>query len=84
MNIRLATTVTCIAIILTAQVRLAHGQGYGSDFQNVMAPAAGGMAGVSIAQPQDVPFAIFGNRASLTQFMGRNLRSVGPGSKARL
>ncbi|MCC6124202.1 MAG: hypothetical protein IT426_04525 [Pirellulales bacterium] len=46
------------------------GQGYGTDTQNVLAPAAGGMAGVSIARPQDVPSAIFGNPASLAQFQG--------------
>ena len=33
-------------------------------------PASGGMAGVSIARPQDVPSAIFGNPASLAQFQG--------------
>ena len=33
-------------------------------------PAAGGMAGVSLAEPQDVPAAIFGNPAALTQFRG--------------
>ncbi|MFZ1935877.1 MAG: hypothetical protein WCB27_20040 [Thermoguttaceae bacterium] len=49
---------------------MARGQGYGSDTQNVLTPAAGGMAGVSLAQPQDVPAAIFGNPASLTQFHG--------------
>lgn len=48
----------------------AFGQGYGTDSQNVMAPAAGGMAGVSTARPQDVPSAIFGNPATLSQFQG--------------
>ena len=46
------------------------GQGYGTDTQNVMAPASGGMAGVSAARPQDVPSAIFGNPATLSQFQG--------------
>ena len=46
-----------IALCLTAT---AYGQGYGTDTQNVMMPAAGGMAGVSLALPQDVPSAIFG------------------------
>jgi hypothetical protein len=48
----------------------ALGQGYGTDAQNVLTPAAGGMAGVSIALPQDVPAALFGNPATLAQFKG--------------
>jgi len=48
----------------------AHGQGYGTDTQNVLMPAAGGMAGVSLALPQDVPSAVFGNPATLSEFEG--------------
>ena len=59
-----------IMIAVAAHAGLAHGQGYGSDLQNVMGPASGGMAGVSIARPQDVPSAIFGNPATLAQFEG--------------
>jgi long-chain fatty acid transport protein len=59
-----------IIIAVAAHANLARGQGYGSNLQNVMAPASGGMAGVSIARPQDVPSAIFGNPAALTQFEG--------------
>jgi long-chain fatty acid transport protein len=44
--------------------------GYGSDTQKVLTPAVGGMAGVSLAEPQDVPAALFGNPATLTQFRG--------------
>jgi long-chain fatty acid transport protein len=47
-----------------------HGQGYGTDTQNVLTPAAGGMAGVCVALPQDVPAAVFGNPATLSQFQG--------------
>jgi len=57
-------------IVLSTHGRIARGQGYGTDSQNVLTPAAGGMAGVSIAEPQDVPAAIFGNPATLTQFRG--------------
>lgn len=46
------------------------GQGYGTDTQNVLTPAAGGMAGVSVALPQDGPAAVFGNPATLGQFKG--------------
>ena len=59
-----------IVIAVAAHAGRARGQGYGSDLQNVMAPASGGMAGVSIARPQDVPSAIFGNPATLAQFQG--------------
>jgi long-chain fatty acid transport protein len=61
-----------ITLILVSFVHLhsALGQGYGTDSQNVLTPAAGGMAGVSLAQPQDVPAAIFGNPATLSQFHG--------------
>lgn len=48
----------------------AFGQGYGTDTQNVLMPASGGMAGVSLAAPQDVPSAVFGNPSTLSQFQG--------------
>jgi long-chain fatty acid transport protein len=57
-------------VVLGVCQRTTLAQGYGTDTQNVMAPAAGGMAGVSVAEPQDVPAAIFGNPAALTQFHG--------------
>ncbi len=59
-----------IAFVVAAHAGLARGQGYGTDLQNVMGPASGGMAGVSVARPQDVPSAIFGNPATLAQFEG--------------
>ena len=59
-----------VVLAVAAHAGLARGQGYGTDLQNVMAPASGGMAGVSIARPQDVPSAIFGNPATLAQFEG--------------
>jgi long-chain fatty acid transport protein len=65
----LAIVAIAAAVVLGGH-RVSHGQGYGTDTQNVLAPAAGGMAGVSIARPQDVPSAIFGNPATLSQFSG--------------
>jgi long-chain fatty acid transport protein len=60
-----------LAVIISCALGpIARGQGYGTDTQNVLTPAAGGMAGVSVAQPQDVPAAIFGNPATLTQYAG--------------
>ena len=59
-----------IVFVVASHAGLARGQGYGSDLQNIMGPASGGMAGVSTARPQDVPSAIFGNPATLAQFQG--------------
>jgi long-chain fatty acid transport protein len=59
-----------IVIVVAALAGQARGQGYGANIQNLMTPADGGMAGVSIAQPQSVASAIFGNPATLTQFKG--------------
>jgi long-chain fatty acid transport protein len=68
-NNRLLIAVVSL-LVVSASVQSARGQGYGTDTQNVLSPAAGGMAGVSLAQPQDVPAAIFGNPAALPQFHG--------------
>ena len=69
---RFSVPIFCLAIVISvaATADLARGQGYGTDLQNIMGPASGGMAGVSIARPQDVPSAIFGNPATLAQFEG--------------
>ena len=67
---RIAVCTLILGLITVFHASHTYGQGYGSDLQNVMAPASGGMAGVSTAQPQDVPSAIFGNPATLTQFGG--------------
>jgi long-chain fatty acid transport protein len=70
MKIRYLWIAVSLLFALVAHVRPAHAQGYGSDLQNVMGPASGGMAGASAARPQDVPSAVFGNPATLTQFHG--------------
>jgi long-chain fatty acid transport protein len=57
-------------VLLCSLPQATLGQGYGTDSQNVLTPAAGGMAGASIALPQDVPAAVFGNPATLVQFKG--------------
>ncbi len=67
---KLFAIVTIAAAVVLGAHRVSHGQGYGTDTQNVLTPASGGMAGVSIARPQDVPAAIFGNPATLSQFCG--------------
>ncbi len=70
MRNRFCFTAIILGLVLGTFQQHVFGQGYGTDTQNVLAPAAGGMAGVSLAQPQDVPSAIFGNPATLTQFHG--------------
>ena len=70
MNKLLASLGIAFGLILGLDAATALGQGYGTDNQNVLTPASGGMAGVSLALPQDVPSAIFGNPATLAQFQG--------------
>lgn len=43
---------------------------HGYDLHNTLSPASGGMAGTSLARPQDVTSSVFGNPATLTQFKG--------------
>ncbi len=50
--------------------RAAWGQSFGAELFNTLTPASGGMAGTSIARPQDNISAINGNAASLTQYRG--------------
>jgi long-chain fatty acid transport protein len=59
-----------LAVWLIAASRAVQAQGFGVELHNNLMPAAGGMGGVSIAQPQDLTSAINGNPASLTQFTG--------------
>jgi long-chain fatty acid transport protein len=50
--------------------RAAQAQTFGVEAHNTLMPASGGMAGASIARPQDLTSAINGNPASITQFGG--------------
>src|SRR5438094_501051 len=64
-----------LAIVSFAAASLANlsatnAQSFGVELNNTLMPASGGMAGVSIAQPQDLTSAINGNPATLTQFRG--------------
>ncbi|NOY43466.1 MAG: hypothetical protein GXP26_16725 [Planctomycetes bacterium] len=63
-----------IALLAPAIISLhqqdASAQAFGVELHATMNPAAGGMAGVSIARPQDVQSAFTGNPATLTQFRG--------------
>lgn len=48
----------------------ARAQSFGVELNNTLMPAAGAMAGASIAQPQDLTSSLNGNPATLTQFAG--------------
>jgi long-chain fatty acid transport protein len=47
-----------------------HSQPFGIELHNTLMPAAGGMAGASVARPQDNLSAINGNPATLVHFSG--------------
>jgi long-chain fatty acid transport protein len=55
---------------LAGWIEAARAQTFGIEANNTLMPAAGGMGGTSIAQPQDLTSAINGNPATLTQFHG--------------
>ncbi len=57
-------------MIVFIGVQVGYAGPYGYDLHNTLAPASGGMAGTSIAQPQDNVSSVFGNPATLTQFDG--------------
>ncbi len=63
-----------VAVLLLTAILLAadsaHAQSFGIEVFNNLMPASGGMAGASIASPQDLQSAINGNPASLTQYRG--------------
>lgn len=64
-------TVTAFSVMLslgTSQVVTAGPYGY--DLHNTLAPVSAGMAGTSIARPQDTVSAVFGNPAGLTKYTG--------------
>src|SRR5262245_14535008 len=55
---------------ITLLARAAHAQSFGVELNNTLMPASGGMAGTSIAQPQDLTSSLNGNPGTLTQFRG--------------
>jgi long-chain fatty acid transport protein len=59
-----------LALAILASPSVAKGQSFGVELNNTLMPASGGMAGVSIAQPQDLTSSLNGNPATLTQFRG--------------
>jgi long-chain fatty acid transport protein len=60
-----------LAIVLTGLAApTAYGQSFGVELNNTLMPASGGMAGTSIARPQDLISGINANPAALTQYHG--------------
>lgn len=55
----------------------AMGQSFGVELHNTLMPAAGGMAGASIAEPQDITSGLNGNPATITQFGGTHFTFSG-------
>jgi long-chain fatty acid transport protein len=68
-NIRSLARIAFVAVMF-ASTPLAKAQSFGPELNNTLLPASGGMAGTSIAQPQDLTSALNGNPAALTQFRG--------------
>jgi long-chain fatty acid transport protein len=59
-----------VGFIFAVVAGRAAAQSFGVELHNTLMPASGGMAGASIALPQDLQSAINGNPATLTQFRG--------------
>ncbi|MCE9629890.1 MAG: outer membrane protein transport protein [Planctomycetia bacterium] len=57
-------------------------QTYGIDFRNTLMPASGGMAGTSVAAPQDFLSAINANPAALTHYKGTHFTLGGAFAEA--
>ncbi len=62
------STAAVLACTLAAQ--MAYAQSFGVELNNTLMPASGGMAGTSIAAPQDLISGINANAATLTQYHG--------------
>lgn len=60
--------VAVLLAVISCCASQAVAQTYGIDFRNTLMPASGGMAGTSVAAPQDMISAVNGNAAALTQF----------------
>jgi long-chain fatty acid transport protein len=59
-----------LIVICAMTAREARAQSLGIELHNTLMPASGGMAGTSLARPQDLQSAINSNPATLTQFRG--------------
>ncbi len=78
--VTVAAVVAACALLLPGGRAL--GQTYGIDFRNTLMPASGGMAGTSVAAPQDFLSAINANPAALTQYKGTHFTIGGAFAEA--
>ena len=70
MNKTLSKLSLTMAAAMLVAAPTAQAGPYGYDLHNTLAPASQGLAGTSIARPQDTVSSVFGNPATLTQFTG--------------
>ena len=78
---RLTRGIAALVVVL-ASAGSAAAQTYGIDFRNTLMPASGGMAGTSVAAPQDFLSAINANPAALTQYKGTHFTIGGAFAEA--
>jgi long-chain fatty acid transport protein len=81
MPVRLTRGLAALVVVL-ASAGSAAAQTYGIDFRNTLMPASGGMAGTSVAAPQDFLSAINANPAALTQYKGTHFTIGGAFAEA--
>ena len=81
MPVRLTSGIAALVVVL-ASAGSAAAQTYGIDFRNTLMPASGGMAGTSVAAPQDFLSAINANPAALTQYKGTHFTIGGAFAEA--
>ncbi len=70
MNHNCIKAITLGTVVALSGTSAVHAGPYGYDLHNTLAPASAGMAGTSIARPQDNVSATFGNPATLSEFKG--------------
>lgn len=83
MPVRLMRGIAALVVGL-ASAGSAAAQTYGIDFRNTLMPASGGMAGTSVAAPQDFLSAINANPAALTQYKGTHFTIGGAFAEATI
>ncbi|MCG8584040.1 MAG: outer membrane protein transport protein [Pirellulales bacterium] len=70
MRFVITATIGFSLLFFLLPAKQARAQAFGIELHNTVMPASGAMGGASIARPQDLQSAIFGNPATLTQYQG--------------
>ena len=70
MRILLSVFLTLLTLTGSVLTPSCWAQSFGIELHNTLMPASAGMAGTSIARPQDLQSGMGGNPATLTQFKG--------------